>query len=96
MTRPTGQKTMKNYKGETVTFTPEFLVLIEQHRQDYSGTLARPVAHHGFHYLTQAKDWAYEWFQRNDTAYRYAVIEGKDGTSLTSPTDGPIDEEDWT
>ncbi len=96
MTRPTGQYKMKNYKGDTITVTPEFLVIIEQHKQDYSGVLARPVAYKGFHYLHFAKEWAYYWFQRNDTAYRYAVIEGKDGTSLSSPTDGPIDTEDWT
>ncbi len=95
MTRPTGMHTMKNYKGETVTVLPEFLVTIEQHRKDYQGTLANPVAYRGFHYLHFAKEWAYYWFQQHDTAYRYAVIEGKDGTFLTSPTDGPIDKEDW-
>ncbi len=75
--------------------TSIYTVTIEEHRKDYSGVLARPVARHGFQYLIAAKGWAYLWFQSHDTAYRYAVIEGVDGTSLTSPTDGPIDTEDW-
>ena len=77
-------------------------ITIEQHRRDYSGTLKRPAATHTVETeypegieVDIAKAWVMVWFQRNDSAMRYAVIEGDEGTYLCSPTDGPSDNQDW-
>lgn len=75
----------------------QYRAIIEQHRRDYSGVLRKPVRSQIFDSVLEAKIYVETFFRTTDQPeYRFGVVEAVDGSfSATTPTDGPLDDDDW-